>query len=100
MLKRTDLETVERVMVAAWDERGLIKVDGSGLRDIIRRTAERLDNGEPNMGGPTIEERVPEMYGALKAALGGGRSGAKEGNQAQRLIGYALEDASELFLDQ
>jgi hypothetical protein len=102
--RRTHQETIEEIMIAAWDAHGLIKHDGGGLKAIIARALERLANGENTTGGPSLEARNPEMYEALRVALGDDEKSpsgaAKEGNQAQRLISYAMEGADELFLDQ
>jgi hypothetical protein len=104
--RRTYRETVEEILIGAWDAHGLIRADGGGLKAITARAEERLASGENTTGGPSLEARNPEMYEALRAALGedekpsSGRGAAKEGNQAQRLIGYAMADADELFLDQ
>jgi hypothetical protein len=98
--RRTHRETVEEAMIAAWDAHGLIKHDGSGLREIVGRAEERLANGENTTGGPSLERRNPEMYAALEKVFKKEGRSAKDGNQAQRLIKYAMADAGELFLDQ
>jgi hypothetical protein len=88
-------------MIAAWDAHGLIKHDGSGLKAIIARAYQRLADGENTTGGPSLAARNPEMYAALENVFKRPSNGAaKEGNQAQRLVGYAMADAFELFLDQ
>jgi hypothetical protein len=100
LLGKTHAPAVKRIMIAAWDQNGLIKSDGSGLAGIVDRTAARMAAGERSIGGPSIEKRLPEMYKALQAALKPTKGAAQEGNQAQRLIRYAREAVEELFLDQ
>ena len=60
---------------------------------------------EPVVGGPTLEEMTPGIVRLLCKWWGWERRTQTEDkedrrNQADRLIGYALEDVQELFVDQ
>jgi hypothetical protein len=79
------------------------------LEGIVSDTAENLEAGEPVVGGPTLEEFAPGIVRLLCKWWGWERKTQKEDktaekedrrNQADRLIGYALEDVQELFVDQ
>jgi hypothetical protein len=103
-----------RVLKAAWDAKGWPgeKEKREAYRDlerIVSDTAENLAAGEPVVGGPTLEEYAPGVVRLLCKWWGWERKvqtedkpGEKEErrNQADRLIGYALEGVQELFVDQ
>ena len=68
-----------------------------------------MNDGEPVVGGPTLEELAPGVVKLLCRWWGWGirepheeAAAAKEDrrNQAERLIDYALDDVRELFVDQ
>ncbi len=106
-----------KILAAAWDAKGWAN-EGQrrearrDLEGIVRDTAQDLADGEPVVGGPTLEEIVPGMVRLLRRYWGWCReeqgqdapTEEKEDrrNQADRLIGYALEDLGDgaLFADQ
>lgn len=100
-----------KVLRAAWHAAGA--GTGEALRDlegIVRDTTARIEAGERVVGGPTVEEAAPGVVGVLCRWWGWKKreqeSPAEEKeerrNQADRLIGYALEALgdSALFVDQ
>jgi len=105
-----------KILKAAWDAKGWPGERESreahrDLEGIVRDTADKLETGgEPVVGGPTLEEYAPGIVRLLckwwvwerKARESEGKTEEKEErrNQADRLIGYALEDVQELFVDQ
>jgi len=103
-----------KVLRAAWDAKGWPgdKEKREAYRDlegIVRDTSENLAAGEPVVGGPTLEEMAPgivrlmyKWWGWERKPQAEDNAGEKEErrNQADRLIGYALEDVQELFVDQ
>ena len=103
-----------KVLKAAWDARGWPnekeKRDAHrDLEGIVGDTVENLAAGEPVVGGPTLEEYAPGVVRLLCKWWGWEKKTASEGkaeekeerrNQADRLIGYALEDLDGLFVDQ
>jgi hypothetical protein len=79
------------------------------LEGIVSDTAENFEAGEPVVGGPTLEEYAPGIVGLLCKWWGWSKQDPQpepvqekedRRNQADRLIGYALEDVEELFVDQ
>jgi hypothetical protein len=75
------------------------------LEGIVHDTAENLAAGEPVVGGPTLEDLAPGVVRLLCKWWGWERQAQEEEkedrrNQADRLIGYALEDVQDLFVDQ
>ncbi|MDQ3436717.1 MAG: bifunctional DNA primase/polymerase [Actinomycetota bacterium] len=104
-----------KVLKAAWDAKGWPgeKEKREAHRDlegIVPDTAENLEAGEEVTGGPALEKCAPGIVGLLCKWWGWerrtreteGKTEEKEErrNQADRLIGYALEDVQELFVDQ
>ena len=103
-----------KVLRAAWDANGWPgeKEKREARRDlesIVSDTAENLVAGEPVVGGPTLEEHAPGVVRLLCRWWGWERKPKTEDkpeekeerrNQADRLIGYALKDVQELFVDQ
>jgi putative DNA primase/helicase len=102
-----------KVLKAAWDAKGWPsdKEKREAYRDlegIVSDTAANLAAGERVVGGPTLEEYVPGVVRLLCKWWGWERQARSEEkaeekgrrNQADRLIGYALEDVQELFVDQ
>jgi hypothetical protein len=103
-----------KVLKAAWDAKGWPgeKEKWEAYRDlegIVSDTVENLIAGEPVVGGPTLEEYAPGIVRLLCKWWGWERKPKMEDkpeekeerrNQADRLIGYALEDVRELFVDQ
>ncbi len=114
---RLDEDLTLKILVAAWDAKGwpnegLKRETHRDLEGVVRDTAQDLADGEPVVGGPTLEEMVPGMVRLLRRYWGWRREEQapdapaedKEDrrNQADRLIGYALEDLGDgaLFADQ
>jgi hypothetical protein len=103
-------ETVLKIVLAAWHGAGADTREAiRDLEGIVRDTAENLQRGEHVVGGPTLEELVPGIVNLLCKWWGWDRREPvndkpeeKENrrNQADRLIGYALEDVGSLFVDQ
>jgi hypothetical protein len=101
---------VLKVLKAAWhaaaaDSREAVR----DLEGILRDTVGNLAAGEPVVGGPTLENLRPGVVRLLCKWWGWERKAREETapaekedrrNQADRLIGYALEDAEALFIDQ
>jgi hypothetical protein len=112
---RLDSETALKILKAAWDAKGWPDERSKreahhDLEGIVRDTVENLLAGEPVVGGPTLEDHRPGMVRLLCKWWGWERKAQEEApapeekedrrNQADRLIGYALEDAQGLFVDQ
>src|SRR5215213_2530319 len=100
-----------KVFKAAWHAAGADSREAlRDLEGIVSDTVENLETGEPVVGGPTLEEYAPGIVRLLckwwvwerKARESEGKTEEKEErrNQADRLIGYALEDVQGLFVDQ
>jgi Bifunctional DNA primase/polymerase, N-terminal len=102
-----------KVLKAAWDANGWPgekerREAHRDLEGIVSDTAENLAAGEPVVGGPTLEEIAPGIVRLMckwwrwerKAQAEKGEEKEERRNQADRLIGYALEDVQELFVDQ
>ena len=103
-----------KILKAAWDAKGWPgerekQEAHRDLEGIVSDTAENLAAGEPVVGGPTLEEYAPGIVRLLCKWWGWERKVQTEDkaeekeerrNQADRLIGYALEDVRELFVDQ
>jgi hypothetical protein len=99
-----------KVSKAAWRAAGADSREAlRDLEGIISDTAENLEVGEPVVGGPTLEEYVPGIVRLLCKWWGWSNQDPQleptqekeeRRNQADRLIGYALEDVQELFVDQ
>jgi len=107
---RLDQETTLKLLLAGWHAAGTASRQAiRDLEGIVADTAENLAGGEPVVGGPTLEEYAPgvvrllcKWWGWERKAQSEGKADEKEDrrNQADRLIGYALEDVEELFVDQ
>jgi Bifunctional DNA primase/polymerase, N-terminal len=111
---RLDEELTLKILKAGWDARGWPgerekREAHRDLEGIVQDTAQNIADGAPVVGGPTLEEMEPGMVRQLRKYWGWyqedrkeDRQEEKEGrrNQADRLIGYALEDAEALFADQ
>jgi hypothetical protein len=111
---RLDQVIVEKILKAAWDARGWPserekREAHSDLEGIVRDTAQNLVDGEPVVGGTTLEEMEQGMVRQLRKYWGWHREEKQKEqqpekeerrNQGDRLIGYALEDVQELFTDQ
>ena len=102
-----------KVLKAAWDAKGWPgekerREAHRDLEGIVSDTAENLAAGEPVVGGPTLEEIAPGIVRLMckwwgwerKAQAEKGEEKEERRNQADRLIGYALEDVQELLVDQ
>lgn len=107
---RVGKETALKLMLAAWHAAGADSREAvRDLEGIVRDTAENLAAGEPVVGGPTLEDYAPGVVRLLCRWWGWSREAQEEAapeekedrrNQVDRLIGYALKDASALFVDQ
>jgi hypothetical protein len=112
---RLDQETVLVILLAAWDAKGWPSEQArrEAHRDLERAvedTVIKLRQGKKVTGGRRLEEmesrlsaRIADYWGWSAGREGeGGDQDEKEErrNQADRLIGYALEDLDELFVDQ
>jgi hypothetical protein len=107
---RMGMDLALKILKASWhaanaDSREALR----DLEGIISDTAENLEAGEPVVGGPTLEEFAPGIVRLLCKWWGWERKPQAEDkaeekeerrNQADRLIGYALEDVQGLFVDQ
>jgi len=103
---RLDEGLALKILKAAWhaaeaDSREALR----DLDGIVRDTAENLEADQPVVGGPTLEERAPGIVRRLCKWWGWQRKVQTEEkeerrNEADRLIGYVLEDVQELFMDQ
>jgi hypothetical protein len=99
-----------KVFKAAWHAAGADSREAlRDLEGIVSDTVENLAAGGPVVGGPTLEEFAPGIVRLLCKWWGWERKAEAESkpeekedrrNQADRLIGYALEDATALFVDQ
>ena len=99
---------VLKILEAAWDAAGYRsgKAQAEAHRDletIVKDTVEKLGSGAKAWGGRELgrwEEKFPAKIADFLEWKEAPSADAREGNQAQRLIGYALEDVGELFVDQ
>lgn len=103
-----------KILKASWDakdwpDEGSKREAHRDLEGIVRDTAENLPAGAPVVGGPTLEEYAPGIVRLLckwwnwnKQDKRPEQAKEKEDrrNQADRLLGYALENVRELFVDQ
>ena len=102
-----------KILKAAWDAKGWPgerekREAHRDLEGIVSDTTANLEAGEPVVGGPTLEEQAPGIVGLLCKWWGWEQKAQSEDkeekeerrNQADRLIGYALEEVQELFVDQ
>jgi Bifunctional DNA primase/polymerase, N-terminal len=107
---RMEADLALKVFKAAWYAAGADTREAlRDLEGIVSDTAENLAAGEPVVGGPTLEEYAPGIVRLLCKWWGWERKAQTENkaeekedrrNQADRLIGYALEDVQDLFVDQ
>jgi len=107
---RLDEEITLKLLRAGWHAAGADSREAiRDLEGIVSDTAENLAAGEPVVGGPTLKEYAPGIVRLLckwwsweRKAQAEDKPEEKEErrNQADRLIGYALEDVQELFVDQ
>jgi hypothetical protein len=107
---RMETDLALKALKAAWHAAGADSREAlRDLEGIVSDTAENLEAGAPVVGGPTVEEHAPGIVRLLCKWWGWERKAQTEDrpeekeerrNQADRLIGYALEDVQELFVDQ
>jgi hypothetical protein len=110
---RLNRQTVLSVLRAAWDAKGWPSQQDrrEAHRDLERAvedTTQKLEQGKKVKGGRKLEEMEPRMaariadYWEWDERQEEPTPEEKEDrrNQADRLIGYALEDVQELFVDQ
>jgi hypothetical protein len=91
-----------KILQAAWHAAGADSREAvRDLEGIVRDTAARIEADEPTVGGPTLEESGPGIVLRLSRWWGWGREEQGQDapeekeerrNQADRLIGYALEE--------
>ena len=103
-------ELTLKLLLAGWHAAGADSMEAiRDLEGIVSDTAENLEAGEPVTGGSTLEEYVPGIVRLLRKWWGWEREDQPQNkeeqkeerrNQADRLIGYALEDVQGLFMDQ
>lgn len=107
-------ETMLGILLAAWDAKGWPSEQArrEAHRDLERAvedTVRKLGQGKKATGGRRLEEmepglaaRIADYWGWSERDEDGNVPEEKEErrNQADRLIGYALGDAQELFVDQ
>src|SRR5215208_465081 len=84
---------------------GVDKDAEKNIRRVVTTSAAKVAKGGKATGGTTLrKEGFEKLVRGLANIFGWdeqeSESGAKQGNQAKRLVTYALEDAEELFLDQ
>ena len=112
---RLDIARTLKILKAAWDtkrwpgEREKAEAHRS-LKGIVSDTARNLAGNRPVVGGTTLDEMQPGIVRQLYGYWGWERQQAADSdeiddkrdrrNQADRLIGYALEDLDGLFVDQ
>jgi hypothetical protein len=97
-----------KVFKAAWHAAGADSREAlRDLEGIVPDTAENLAAGEPVVGGPTLEEIAPgvvrllcKWWGWQRKAQPEDKNKEERRNEADRLIGYALEDVQDLFVNQ
>src|SRR5918999_4156437 len=107
---RMEMDLTAKILKAAWHAAGADSREAlRDLEGIVSDTAENLEAGEPVVGGPTLEEFAPGIVRLLCKWWGWDRRAQSEDkaedkeerrNQADRLIGYALANVQELFVDQ
>jgi hypothetical protein len=110
---RLDRETALSVLRAAWDAKGWPSQQDrrEAHRDLERAvedTAKKLEQGKKAKGGRKLEEMEPRMAARIadywewheRQEEPTPEEKEERRNQADRLIGYALEDVQELFVDQ
>ncbi len=106
---RMEADLALKTFKAAWHAAGADSKDAlRDLEGIVSDTTENLEAGQPVVGGPTLEEYAPGIVRLLYKWWNWERQVRSEDkeekeerrNQADRLIGYALEDVQGLFVDQ
>jgi hypothetical protein len=103
---RLSEEDVFELMLAAKElqPEGVDKDAEKNIRRVITTSAAKLAKGGKATGGTTLrKEGFKKLVSGLANIFGWDAEGKPErgdGNQAKRLINYAVEDASELFRDQ
>jgi len=103
--KKLAPQAIEDMLISAWERVGgdLAERAATEIPNAVRTTQEQLRTGQNVKGGPSMDKLTPGLLDELFTIFGwekGKKSSKSEGNQAQRLIGYAMAAASELFLDQ
>src|SRR5215217_4045079 len=109
---RLDRRTVLDVLLAAWDAKGWPseqdrKDAHRDLEGAVEDTVRKLVQGKKVKGGRTLEEMEPGMAARIADYWDWDEQEEAESekkedrrNQADRLIGYALDDVQGLFADQ
>jgi hypothetical protein len=109
---RLDRKTVLDVLLAAWDAKGWPSEQDRreahrDLEGAVENTVRKLAQGKKVKGGRKLEEMEPGMAARIadywewdEQEEGEQEEKEERRNQADRLIGYALEAVEALFLDQ
>jgi hypothetical protein len=109
---RLDPKTVLEVLLAAWDAKAWpseqdCREAHRDLEGAVEDTVHKLAQGKKVKGGRKLEEMEPGMAACIadywewdEREEGGEEEKEERRNQADRLMGYALEDAQALFADQ
>jgi hypothetical protein len=110
---RLDQKTVLNVLHAAWDAKGWPSQQDrrEAHRDLgraVEDTAQKLEQGKKVKGCRKLEEMEPRMAARIadywewdeRQQEPTPEEKEERRNQADRLIGYALENVQELFVDQ
>jgi hypothetical protein len=109
---RLDRRTVLDVLLAAWDAKRwpseqYRREACQDLERAVEDTVQKLAHGKKVKGGRMLEEMEPGMAARIadywewdEREEGGEEEKEERRNQVDRLIGYALEDVQELFVDQ
>ena len=109
---RIDRETVLEILMAAWDAKEWPSDQDRreahrDLKGAVEDTVDRLKQGKKVKGGRKLEEMEPGIAARIADYWDWDEQqedepGEKEErrNQADRLIGYALDDVEDLFVDQ
>ena len=106
---RMETDLALKILKAAWHAAGADSREAlRDLEGIVSDSTENLEASQPVVGGPTLEEYAPGVVRLLYKWWSWERKVRSEDkeekeerrNQADRLIGYALEDVQGLFVDQ
>jgi hypothetical protein len=108
--ERLDRETVLEILRGAWDVKGWPsdqdrKEAHRDLERAVEDTVRNLEQRKKVAGGRKLEEMEPGMAGRIADYWGWeereeDKEKEERRNQADRLMGYALEDVQALFVDQ
>jgi hypothetical protein len=109
---RIDRETVLKILIAAWDAKEWPSEQDRreahrDLKGAVEDTVDRLRQGKKIKGGRKLEEMEPGIAARIadywdwdEQQEGEPEEKEERRNQADRLIGYALDVVEDLFVDQ